>query len=61
MNHALARLRKRAKLTQQELATKSGLSRSYIAALESGHRKAASVDALKRLSKALRCEITELI
>ncbi|HEV8642378.1 MAG TPA: helix-turn-helix transcriptional regulator [Methylomirabilota bacterium] len=54
-------LRDRAKLTQEELAKRAKVSRSYLAALEAGHRKNPSIDTLKRLARALGVPVTELL
>ena len=61
MNHVLRRLRRKAGLTQAELAAKAGVSRGYIAAMETGHRKAPTVETLKRLAKALGVSVARLI
>ena len=54
-------LRRRAELTQTDLAAKVGLSRIYIAKLEAGERRAPSLDALERLAKALGTTLIELL
>ncbi len=61
MNHKIQRLRRKAGLTQVQLAAKAGVSRSYIADMEAGHRRAPSVETLKRLAKALGATVAELI
>lgn len=53
-------LRKHRGLTQVELAEKSGLSRPYLAELETG-RKEGSITALKNLATALAVNISHLI
>lgn len=53
--------RERRNLTQDALAEKAGLSRIYIAKLEGGDRKAASLDALERIAKALRVKLVDLL
>lgn len=53
-------LRKFRSLTQVELAEKSGLSRPYLAEIETG-RKEGSITALKNLATALQVDISRLI
>jgi transcriptional regulator with XRE-family HTH domain len=57
----LQELRERQELTQEELAKRSKVTRSYIAVLEAGHKKNPSVAVLKKLAKALGCPVTELL
>lgn len=58
--HRLAKLRKRARLTQQELATRAGISRRMIAYYErEAKRPPAAV--LPELSKALGVTVDELL
>jgi transcriptional regulator with XRE-family HTH domain len=49
------------RMTQEQLAKRANLSRSYLAAIEAGHRKNPSLDILKRLARALRVSVTELL
>ncbi len=53
-------LRKYRGLTQVELANKSGLSRPYLAEIETG-RKEGSVTALKNLAAALQVNIGNIL
>lgn len=53
-------LRKFRGMTQADLAERSGLSRPYLAEIETG-RKEGSVTALKNLAAALKTEISYLI
>ena len=53
-------LRKFRGMTQADLAERSGLSRPYLAEIETG-RKEGSVTALKNLATALETEISYLI
>jgi transcriptional regulator with XRE-family HTH domain len=52
--------RKRAKLTQETLAEKAGLSVVFISLLENGWRTV-SVDALLRVAKALNVDLEDLV
>ena len=52
--------RKRAKLTQQQLADRAGLHQVYIARLETG-RQSPGIDVAERLAKTLRCKLTDLL
>jgi transcriptional regulator with XRE-family HTH domain len=54
-------LRERREWTQEELAKRAKVTRSYIAVLEAGHKKNPSVAVLKRLAKALKVDVTELL
>ena len=54
-------LREKKGLTQEELAGRVGVTKAYISQLESGARKNPSLVVLKRLAKALRVPITELL
>lgn len=55
------RLRALRKLTQEDLAAKTGLSRVYLARLETSHHKDVSLTTLTRLAKALRVPISKLV
>jgi transcriptional regulator with XRE-family HTH domain len=52
--------RKRAKLTQETMAEKTGLSVVFISLIENGHRTV-SVDALLRISRTLKVELKDLV
>jgi DNA-binding XRE family transcriptional regulator len=52
--------RKRAKLTQERLAEKTGLSVVFISLLENGWRTV-SVDSLLRIARALKVRIEDLV
>ena len=47
-------------MTQEQLSDKSGVSRSLIAAIESGH-KTGSIASVKKLAGALNCDVNNLI
>ena len=49
------------RMTQDQLAKRAKVSRSYLAAIEAGHKKNPSLDVLKRLAKALGVPVTELL
>ena len=53
--------RLRGEMRQEALAKKAKVSRSYLAAIEAGHKKNPSVAVLKRLAKALGVPVTELL
>ena len=54
------RIRKRAKLTQEKLAEKAGLSVVFLSLLENGWR-AASIDSLLSIARALGVELEDLV
>jgi transcriptional regulator with XRE-family HTH domain len=56
----LKELRKKKKLTQLELAQKTGLSHAYIGRLEIG-RHDPQLSTLKKLAKALKVTVAELV
>jgi transcriptional regulator with XRE-family HTH domain len=56
----VVRLRKACGLSQEELAAKSGLHRTYISGIERGRRNI-SVDNLFALAEALGVEPSELV
>ncbi len=47
--------------TQEELAEKASVERSYLAKLETGVKQNPSLKVLKRLAKSLRVPVTELL
>lgn len=53
-------IRKRKKITQNELALLSGISQSFISDLEKG-KKTPTIDTLNKLAKGLDCSIVDLI
>jgi transcriptional regulator with XRE-family HTH domain len=54
-------LRERARLTQEELAKRAKVARSYVALIEAGRKKNPSLDILKRLARALGVPVTVLL
>lgn len=57
----IRRLRERRKLTQEALAARAGMARGYLAKLEAGHSGNPSVAVLRRLAKALRVKVADLL
>lgn len=55
------RLRTQRGLTQMELAKKTKVSQAFIAQLETGEQDNPTLDTLRRLAKALRVRVTELL
>jgi transcriptional regulator with XRE-family HTH domain len=56
----LKKLRKRRSWSQQELADKAGISRTYLARLETA-RQDATLSILEKLAKALKVKIGRLL
>ena len=52
--------RKKACLSQEELAEKADFTRNYIGDIERGEKKA-TVEALARIAKALKCRVRDLV
>jgi len=48
-------------LTQVALAKRLKVKQPFVAALESGAKANPSLDVLRRLAKALRCKVSELV
>ena len=55
----IQRLRKKTSLTQEQLAEKIGISRSYMGYIEQG-RYSASLEVLEKVAKALKVKMNEL-
>ena len=53
--------RLRGQETQELLAKRAKVSRSYLAAIEAGHKKNPSLVVLRKLAKALGVPVTELL
>jgi transcriptional regulator with XRE-family HTH domain len=49
------------KLRGEALAKRAKVSRSYLAAIEAGHKKNPSLEVLQKLAKALRVPLAELL
>lgn len=57
----LKKFREAQGLTQEQLGKKVGVADAYITMLESGVRQNPSIDLLKRLAKALKVKVGELL
>ena len=57
----LRELRERQELTQEQLAKRAKVARSYVALIEAGHKKNPSLEILKRLARALGVPVTDLL
>lgn len=60
MENNLKVIRSNRKLTQSELAEKSGVSRQTIIGIENGSRVSVTTNTLIKLAKALSCTIEEI-
>lgn len=61
LKHRLTAARKTAGLSQYELATKSGVSRGTIAAIETGVHKTVKLDTIKALARAMGIPVEALV
>ena len=57
----IARLRKQQHVTLLQLAQRVGVTEAYMSMLESGTRKNPSLSTLKKLAKALKVTLAELV
>lgn len=57
----LKRLRTAHGMTQVDLAKRAQVTQGFIAQLEGGLKKDPSLATLRRLAKALRCRVSELV
>jgi len=55
------RHRTRAGLTQMALAERAKVSQAFVVQLETGRETNPKLDTVKRLAKALKCKISELV
>jgi transcriptional regulator with XRE-family HTH domain len=56
----LRTLRKAQRLSQEALADRAGLDRTYVGSVERSERNI-SIDNMERLSKALKCRLMDLL
>lgn len=59
-SYRIKEFREAQKMTQSELAEKSGVSRSIISELETGRRSVTQTDTLGRIAKALGKNVSEI-
>jgi transcriptional regulator with XRE-family HTH domain len=57
----IRQLREERKMSQLELAQKSGVAQGYISELEAGTKGNPGLDVLKKVAKALGVPVTELL
>lgn len=57
---AVARLRRTAPLTQEQLATRAGISQSYLSQIESGARTVVRGPVREAIATALGCAVAEI-
>lgn len=60
MRYNISKFRKRAKMTQTELAEKANVSRATISGLESGRVKSVSMATLEKIADALNKPVTKI-
>ncbi len=61
LDQTVRELREKTGLTQEELARKARVTPGYVAQLELGMRKNPSLDVVRRLARALRVPLAELL
>jgi transcriptional regulator with XRE-family HTH domain len=61
LDQMIRELRERKGLTQEELAFKARVTPGYVAQLELGMRKNPSLDVVRRLARALKVPLAELL
>lgn len=60
MGYKIREARNKRKMSQQELAEKSGVSRATISGLETGRIKVTTTDTLLKISCALKMKISDI-
>lgn len=60
VNYKIKELRENMKISQEELAEKSGVSRALISGLETGNMKETSTVTLKKLAKFFNIKVSDL-
>ena len=61
MNFKLREIRTGLKMTQEDLAHKSGVSRATISGLESGNIRVTTTETLRKIAIALGVQVSDLI
>jgi DNA-binding XRE family transcriptional regulator len=61
LSTGIRRLREARDMTQQELATRAGLTQGYVSQLESGLKQSPSLPTLRKLARALGVPVAELL
>lgn len=61
LGQVLRELREKKGLTQEDLAERAEISQAYVTSLETGAKKNPSLDILKRVAKALKVKVGELL
>lgn len=56
----IARVRKSLKMTQEDLAGKADMDRSYLSEIENGHKNM-SIGTLKKIARAMEINIADLL
>ena len=57
----LKQLREKRGLTQQALAKRAGIAQGYLSELEAGREKNPGIETLRKLAKALKVSLIELV
>jgi transcriptional regulator with XRE-family HTH domain len=57
----LKQLREKRGLTQQALAKRAGIAQGYLSELEAGREKNPGIETLRKLAKALKVSVVELV
>lgn len=60
VNYKIKELREKMKISQEELAEKSGVSRALISGLETGNIQETSTVTLKKLAKFFNVKVSDL-
>lgn len=60
MGYRIKEVRKSLKVSQEELAEKSGISRATISALENGFDRNAEIQTLLAIANALGCTLSDI-
>ena len=60
LGEAVRAQRKKARLSQEKLAERAGLTRNYIGDIERAEKKV-TLEALAKIAKALKCRLRDLV